>query len=388
MNTADLIIILLAIATAARGAESGFLRQAGYLAGLIGGLFLGSMLAPYLTGFAQNEIGRFVVTLVCVFGVGALIASVGELIGWQLRKLAHNLKAGVADNIAGGILGAASVAVAAWLLAGAIQNLPLAGVGSALSNSSIVRATASLLPPAPGVVARLENIISPNGFPRVFTGLEPSLEPVDPPSSALVADIQAKAATSTVKIQGPGCGGLVSGSGFVAADGLVMTNAHVIAGVREVTVIDRNGRHRATPILFNSSLDIAVLRTTGLAGPVLPLAASDPSRGQQGAVLGYPGGGPLVVSAATLISQSEAAGRDIYGRRPVVRTIQSLSAKVEQGDSGGPFVLADGSVGGVVFAKSVSNSGVGYSITASDARAQLATATRASGPVATGACAE
>lgn len=387
MNIADIIIIVFAVTAAVRGAGSGFFRQAGYLIGLIGGMFAGTLIAPYVVGFGQNDVMRFAITLVCVFGVGAIVASLGEFIGWRVRELAERINIGVADNIAGGALGAASMIFAAWLLAAATQTLPLGNFGPTLSNSQIVKLVSAVLPPAPSVVARLEHIISPNGFPRVFSGTEPSLEPVNPPSSAQVAAIQAKAAASTVKIQGPGCGGLVSGSGFVAGEGIVITNAHVVAGVQNVTIIDRGGRHDATPILFNPNLDIAILRTNSLAGPVLPLAATDPKRGAQGATLGYPGGGPLVVAAATLSTQSQAAGRDIYGRKPVVRTVQSLAAQVEEGDSGGPFVLADGTVGGVVFAKSASQAGVGYSITASDARKQLELATGGS-RVSTGACAE
>ena len=46
-----------------------------------------------------------------------------------------------------------------------------------------------------------------------------------------------------------------------------------------------------------------------------------------------------------------AQGRDIYGEQRVSRMILELRAAIDQGDSGGPLILADGTVGGVVFAE-------------------------------------
>jgi S1-C subfamily serine protease len=57
-----------------------------------------------------------------------------------------------------------------------------------------------------------------------------------------------------------------------------------------------------------------------------------------------------------------ATGRDLYGQQDVTRSIVELHATIERGDSGGPFVLSDGSVGGVVFAQSRSDTSVGYAL--------------------------
>jgi S1-C subfamily serine protease len=46
----------------------------------------------------------------------------------------------------------------------------------------------------------------------------------------------------------------------------------------------------------------------------------------------------------------------------VIRDILELRAPIEPGDSGGPFLLADGSVGGMVFAESRTDPGIGYAL--------------------------
>jgi S1-C subfamily serine protease len=200
-----------------------------------------------------------------------------------------------------------------------------------------------------------------------------------------VRDAAGAAARSTVELVGAGCGGELVGSGWVAAPDLVVTNAHVVAGIAAPFVRDADGTHRAVPVLFDPDTDIAILRVGGLAGPPLAVASTDPGRGAVGAVLGYPGGGPLTVGSAAVRGVSVAEGRDIYGSGLTRRTVLELQADVRPGNSGGPFVLPDGRVGGMVFASSLRTSGIGYALAASELRHDLARAgTR---PIATGACA-
>jgi S1-C subfamily serine protease len=196
-----------------------------------------------------------------------------------------------------------------------------------------------------------------------------------------------KAAASTVKIVGVGCGGVLEGSGFVAGPGLVVTNAHVVAGIDGPVVEDRGGRHPARTVLFDPDLDLAVLRTSGLAGPALPLETSTVSRGTGGAVLGYPGGGPFRAGPAAVRRSFVAVGRDIYGRRTVPRAVYELEAAVRPGNSGGPVVVPDGRVIGVVFSRSLSQANVGYALVGGDVATRLRTAAARSAAVDTGACA-
>ena len=142
-------------------------------------------------------------------------------------------------------------------------------------------------------------------------------------------------------------------------------------------------RLRGVPGAFDRRNDVAVLRVEGLDAP--PLRAVDPHVGDAVAVLGYPGGGPLTTGAAAVRDAYQALGRDIYGGGLTRRAILELQADVRPGNSGGPFVLPDGTVGGMVFARSVTNSRIGYALAPSELRRELNRSQ--SGSVSTGSCA-
>ena len=110
-------------------------------------------------------------------------------------------------------------------------------------------------------------------------------------------------------------------------------------------------------------------------------------RGTQAAVLGFPGGGPFTVDAAGVMAGFEAEGRDIYGRGLTVRNVYELDAQVRPGNSGGPLVLPDGKVIGVVFSRSTVDPAVGYALTSPDVLPRLAQAEAAGVAVSTGGCA-
>jgi len=178
------------------------------------------------------------------------------------------------------------------------------------------------------------------------------------------------------------------GSGFVAADGYVVTNAHVVAGMDDPEVRSAaGGSSDATTVLFDPDLDLAILSVPNAPGPPLPLATEPLDRGTPGAVLGYPQGGPLDVrSAAVRRTAFDAVGRDIYGHGEVERLVLELQTLVRPGNSGGPFVLPDGRVGGVVFAASSGEHDVGYAIAAGEVDDPLQIAIGRTASVDTGPC--
>ena len=182
---------------------------------------------------------------------------------------------------------------------------------------------------------------------------------------------------------GTACGLGITGSGWVAAPGVVVTAAHVVAGEQHTSVLLSQGNRRfaAQAIAFDSKNDVAVLRVPNL--PSRPLPTTAPVEGATVAIVGYPLNGPLDIEAGTAGRTATILTDDAYGHGPVSRTVTSLGGKVRHGNSGGPAIDAQGRVQMTVFAARVSGGG-GYGIPTSVVRKVLATA---HDPISTGACA-
>jgi S1-C subfamily serine protease len=237
------------------------------------------------------------------------------------------------------------------------------------------------------VFSRVQSFLSAEGFPPVFAQLAPdSAGPVSLPGSLQLQQAVARDGASTVKIIGEGCGQIQEGSGFVAAPGIVVTNAHVVAGIDHPMVQDGNGAHQTSVLLFDPSYDLAVMRVDGLDERPLQLDPGQVSRGVQAAVLGYPNGGPFDAVAAGVLAEFEAQGRDIYGQGLTLRNVYEIQALVRPGNSGGPLVQPNGDVIGVVFSRSTTNSDVGYALTSPGVLSRVVQAESASRTVGTGSC--
>src|SRR5262249_30227834 len=160
-------------------------------------------------------------------------------------------------------------------------------------------------------------------------------------------------------------------------------------GVRSPTVEPPSGGQLpAIPVVFDPHVDVAILYVPGTTQQALSFAAGSLRRGTGGAVIGYPGGGPLASGPAAVRRELNAVGRDIYGNRIVTRKVYELQAVVRPGNSGGPFVLTTGKVGGVVFAASTTDSSVGYALAAGDVQPDLARSRGRTSPISTGHCIE
>ena len=184
------------------------------------------------------------------------------------------------------------------------------------------------------------------------------------------------------KVLGTACGLGIEGSGWMAAPGLVVTNAHVVAGEDDTSVVTQSGATLdATPVHYDPANDLAVLQV-GLDVPALRFAARADS-GTEAAVLGYPGNGPFTISPARLGETSEVISQDAYGHGPLRRQISSLRGEVRSGNSGGPVVDARGRVLGTVFAATTSGPKGGFAVPNDVVRSALG---EVHGPVDTGPC--
>jgi S1-C subfamily serine protease len=187
---------------------------------------------------------------------------------------------------------------------------------------------------------------------------------------------------------GTACGLGVEGSGWVAKPGVVVTNAHVVAGEEDTTVQVRGEgpRHDAQAIWFDSKNDIALLRVPGIAGQVPPLSIHATAKpGTSAAILGFPENGPFDVQPARLGPTSAVRTEDAYGRGPITRRITSLRGLVRSGNSGGPVVDGRGRVLTTIFAASVGRGQrTGFGVPDTVVQSALG---QAGGQVGTGPCA-
>jgi S1-C subfamily serine protease len=392
VNPLDLIAVLLIVLALLLGFRSGALPQVGGLLGAIGGgalvvLALPSLADPLST--LDPALRPFIVLSALILAVG-----LGESIGSSLgRSAARTLGTGVlgaADRVAGGFVGMAQALLIIWLIGGLLAIGPMPRLTEAAQTSTAVRGLNAVLPPPGEIAADLGTLLDDSGLPEVFIGLEPlPRAPVDLPDDGIARTIGERAMASTFRIAAETCGYVSSGSGVVIADDVVVTNAHVVAGAgrRGVQLVSVDGdRHDAQVVLFDPDLDVALLRATDLGAPALAFAPDDPGRGAAGAALGYPGGSGLTVIPAAVAGAYPATGRDIYGVDTIRRQLLELHAEIERGDSGGPFVLTDGTIGGLVFAEARTDPEVGYALTATQVAGRVMSELDRTDAVDTGDC--
>jgi S1-C subfamily serine protease len=387
VNVVDVVLVVVVVVAAIQGARVGALVQVCAILGFLGGLFLGALLASVTVRWVHAPTAKTAVALSTMVGVAFTLGMVGRILGGVLVVRVHPGLVRSADAVLGTVVAVVAALVTFWLLASTLVNSSSVAVDTAILQSRIINGLDSVLPAPPSVFSRAQGFLTAEGFPPVFAALAPaSARPV-----ALPADSQLRAAVladqaSTVKVEGYGCGVLQEGSGFVAGPGLVVTNAHVVAGIAQPLVQVGSSVKATKVVLFDPSFDLAVLRVPGLAAPVLRLDPGTVDRGAQAAVLGYPDGGPFTVDGAGVMTLFEAVGRDIYGRSLTTRNVYEIDALVRPGNSGGPLVLPDGQVVGVVFSRSTVDANVGYALTSPDVLTRLVQAGAVTTPVDTGPC--
>jgi S1-C subfamily serine protease len=249
-----------------------------------------------------------------------------------------------------------------------------------IQRSAILKELNAVLPPSGPILQALARF---DPFPSI-SGPSANV-PAPDPKIARDPDVAA-ARRSVVRILGTACGLGVQGSGWVAGRGIVVTNAHVVAG-QDDTTVEAGGEGPgldAQAIWFDSRNDLAILRVSGVSGLPALRMNMNASSGTAAAVLGFPQNGPYTVSPARLGSTSNVVTQDAYGRGPVERSITSLRGLVRPGNSGGPVVDKSGRVLATIFAAATSRRRTGYGVPDSLVREALG---RARGSVDTGPCA-
>lgn len=388
MNLLDLVILALVTLSISTGFRRGAAMQVMSYVGLIVGLLIGALVAPRFAGLAERPGSQATVAMITLLVSGGLGDLAGWLVGARVGRALGKRGFGSADAAAGIVVSVTTILLTTWFLAFNLVQGPFPGLSRQIRESAVVRGLDAVLPRPPSLLGQVRRFLNRFGFPEVFAGLPPApARPVPDPSRGQVTDAIQAADQSTVKVVGEACGRIQEGSGFFVDQGYLVTNAHVVAGVDTPHIQRRNGEvFAATVTLFDPDLDLAVLWLAESGPEPLTLASSNLERGARGAVLGYPGGGPLEADAAAVRRTITAAGRDIYGEETVRRQVYELQAEIRPGHSGGPFVTIDGTVAGVVFAASTTNEEVGYALTAIQARPQIRIGTGRTEAVDTGEC--
>lgn len=392
MTGFDWLVLALVPLMVYAGHRLGFLVSTLSFGGFVLGVVLGLAAAPRVAGGLEPGPGRAMAAFAVVLAAGMFCQAAGSFVGATLRDtLSGRLARGV-DAALGATVALVALLAGTWLVgsaAGQADDLPFA---ASARDSRLVSALSASVPlDSDSVLATFATLVDRSGFPAVFgdAGLE-RIEPVPAADPAVLDEPGVRAAyPSLVKVLGvaPSCRRAVEGSGFVVAPGRVMTNAHVVAGTRQLDVylVDSLRPYPAEVVVFDPATDVAVLDVPGLPAPALSFGPGL-RRGDDGVVAGFPGDGPLASSPARVRSQIRAVGKDIYGRAQVERSVYALRAEVRSGNSGGPLLDPSGRVAGVVFAASVDDPATGYALTPEAVRPALKAGMKARTVVPTGAC--
>jgi S1-C subfamily serine protease len=357
MTVLDWGIVAFTLALGLWGYRQGLIVGTLTLIGFALGAFAGSRVGPLLL----NQGSESPYAPLCA-ALGALMA--GALVAVALESFALGLRSRVitrgslhrADG-AGGAALVASVALGlVWVFGAVALHAPgTAQLRADVQHSLILSSLNEVLPPSGAILRALDRV---DPAPSIVG----PAAPVAAPDPKVVADPDVMAAgASVVRVLGTACGLGIEGSGWVASPGLVVTNAHVVAGEDDTTVTTQGGASlEATPVHYDPENDLALLRVdAGL--PALPVVPG-PQSGASAAVLGYPENGPYSVSPARLGETRETIGEDSYGQGPVRRPIASLRGTVRSGNSGGPIVDTRGRVLGTVFASTTTGAPGGFAV--------------------------
>ena len=378
MTGVDWIIVGLLLLLALFGWAQGFVTGALALIGFALGAWLGTRLAGVVLPDGSRSPYAPAIGLVGALIVGAGFAAGFEGLGVRLRSKLTLPGFGFVDGVLGALLTACVGLGVVWIL-GAVAVHSNGDVRYEVQRSEILSRLNKALPPSGPLLNALARF---DPFPRI-DGPEAN---VAPPAKGIGRDPQVRAAAaSVVKILGTACGLGVEGSGWVARDGVVVTNAHVVAGQTDTKVLlrGRGPQLVATAIAFDPRNDLAVLRVPGLKARPLPLADA-PGPGRSAAILGFPENGPYDVRAGRLGATRTTVTSDAYGRGPVERRLTSLRGVVRSGNSGGPMVDGKGRVVATIFAATTTGPRGGFGVPKSLTKKVLAGARE---PVGTGPCA-
>lgn len=361
----DVVICAVLLTFFVIGLRRGFLLTVGDMLGLIVGGVAAFFAIPLVSTLANNpwwRVGLMIATAAVLIILGQAL---GRVIATRIRHWMNVDFLRAADRIAGGVLSVLITATIIGGLAFSTASMGIPRLSMEISKSRMIDTIRGLTPEfVDSAISTARSKVIAETLPAF---LEPFAPPVQPPADSAweATDLQLAAAESAAKISGTAvqCGVNLTGSGFVAGPELVMTNAHVVAGLSAATVeVGGDEVHRGKVVYFDPETDIALLHVEGLQSPAIDLADEELTRGDAAAFVGYPAGGPQQIRGALIASRANVNIANIYGEDQSRISVYQLTAEVAQGNSGGPLLDEDGDAVGLIFAKSRSDNEVGFAL--------------------------
>jgi S1-C subfamily serine protease len=380
----DWLILAFTALLAIYGFMQGFVVGVLSLAGFALGAFLGTRIGPLLLPSGAHSPYAPLFGLVGALIAGGVLATGLEGLGLRARAAMRLPGLRTVDGLLGGLLTGCVGLGIAWIVGSvALQSSGSLALRQDIQRSAILRELNQVLPPSGAflhALARLDPLPAVRG---------PSADVAPPNTGILAAPAVHAAYPSVVRVVGTACGLGIEGTGWIAAPGLVVTNAHVVAGESD-TVVEPGGNAPGLParaVAFDPHNDIAILRVSGLHARPLALSA-DPRPGTAAAILGYPEDGPFDTEPGRIGQTTLVNTEDAYGKGPVLRRITSLRGRVRPGNSGGPMIDATGHVVATVFAAIVGGGDAegGFAVPNALVRARLAAGAQRQSSVSTEGC--
>ena len=275
VNFLDWLLVGLVLLYALSGYWQGFVTGAFATAGLLLGGLIGVWLAPFALGDAAPSL---LVSLGALFIV-IVSASIGQALlqfgGARIRDHIRWQPVRALDAVGGAALSAAAVLLVSWALGVAVSGSGITGITAQVRNSAVLGQVDQVLPAAADdLLGAFNDVVGAGFFPRYLEPFAPErIVGVRPGPERILTDPDVEdAEASVLKIRGNNsCGRGVEGSGFVYADGRVMTNAHVVAGVPDPEVEINGDAVSAEVVHYDPDLDVAVLAVDTSGLPALEL---------------------------------------------------------------------------------------------------------------------